>query len=693
MKHVLIGFLLYALFYSALIAQELPTVATEHPRLWITPAHIPVLQEKIKAQKELWELVQKKAADLETGEPADFHKRAGRLGTPQMTGLLNCALIYALTGDKRQGRAAVEVMKANCRIGLDLVAYADGEVGAIHAFMIAVAYDWCHGIMSNEERAFFIKQLNEWGEWAMSRGRRSNDPSSHYFYRRLLVQMTVALATYHENPQAEELLEHALNERLQKQALPWLKTHGKGGHWPEGNGYFHAPAQLAFTFAALQSATGTDLFGATPFFTDTITYHLHTTLPAVSGEVKPIPGRHNQALLKKYLEQGPSLIFPSGEFKPDNYGMGIPGLFALPQHRQCMHIATWALRQQAASPEQQELLSYANKWLNETPDAADCLAWQSMRRAEPLTEIIEFIFGQPAKAAVSKNIPRLFHAPSTGLVTWRSDWSQDATFFAFNCGPRISAEQRRDANSIFLFKRGILLGHTPHVRQDTANCNSVLIDGKGQTVFPREQEPHLIACNDEGDYAYIAGEAGDAYNVASFNRQLCEGFTRRVIILPPGLFVVYDRIKLTDPNSTTTFRCFFDDQSARKGPPHSAETLGGEIQKGSGSIGVSKNIWGGGVAYMQCLEPQNPQEHNYKMALGWETEIGSMDREYLTLIYAPELKAEAHPGVIHTKTADTHSIKIDWGVRQCEMRLNRKGDLGGSIMIKDGNRNRMDVLR
>ncbi len=648
-----------------------PVVTPVRPRLWVNRESLPAIRAKIQSDPEIWKLVLAKCAD-ETSEAVPYIARRNWRGPVRMTGLVDCALNYLLTGDEAQGREAVAIMMAHCAKGLDMLRYADGKVGAVHVGAVALGYDWCYDLLTSQQRTTIVDQLNEWANWCIAAGADNEDPSSNYFYQYLWVETVVALATYGENPQAPRLLDYVRRYLLGSLAGPWLENNGPGGNWPEGNGRYNGPLFLAYTLAAIKTATGEDLFANQPFFGDSVLYHLNATLPAVSGEVKPPDRRYGDKVQALYAK-GPTLMYPSGDYPPDGFGNAIPGLYQYPAHTQYMTIVGWAL---AGEP----IAERARWWLANTPGTTGHYYWARADRSQPLTAVVDFIFADrqvPARA--SNDLPQLYQAPASGFVTWRSSWDRDATFFAFDCGPRLSRNQRRSANGIFIYKRGYLIGHVPNVRLETGNSVSMAIDGMGQTTMPRDSQPQLLACTDGGEYVYVAGDATGAYNSSFFGRKICDSFTRQVVIIPPGLFVIFDRVKPTKPEGVSEFLCFFGDRDIGSKNRQYAQSLGGQGSDQPSEILLTETNWGG-RAYLQFLLPEKPTLKTYRNTrLAFAGPGGTDPHEFLAVVYVPQPNETAHPEL--TRLGNS-GVAGKFNGKTFRIEFNSQGQVGGRITVE-----------
>lgn len=648
-------------------AEAAATVSATRPRLWVTPQALPDLKQRAEAGGEAWKAVQARLPAPDA-PPAPFYRRTGFGGPPKLTGAVECALSYLLAGNRQHGREAVAILLDQCNRGEAFVAYAVGAMGASLAGSAALAYDWCHDLMTAAERAIVIAGLNRWALWCMDQPVARFSPSTTEFYRFLWVQTAVALATWGENPEAERILIHARDLRLRAAALPWLARNGLGGDWPEGNACYDGPLFLACALAALKTATGEDLFGECAFLKDSVRYHQHATLPAIAGKVSIAEHfREKPEAVQTHFDRGPVLLYPSGAFPLNGYGLGWNSLGRVPEHAQTLAILSWGLA--GADPDGARL---AQRWTARTPPGLGGV----------LGPAISFFFHNAVPELTPAGLPNGYLAKGTGFFAWRSSWERDAVFFAFTCGPRLAAHQACDANGIFIHRRGDLLGHVPGPRLDTANSVSLLIGGRGQTVMPRNAEPRLLACRVTADYTYVAGQAAGAYNSTAVGRKICESFTRQVVILPPGLFIVCDRVRPANEEDRAEFLSFFGDRSLAGQDRLYARGFGAEPSAEKSPILVSQSDWGG-RAYLRFLLPRDSQESVGKVRLAFHTAAGGPEQRFLTVVYVPVPEEPGHPSAtLVDDGGGDFGVEGEYGDRRFRILFSGKGLAGGRLEVR-----------
>jgi len=170
-----------------------------------------------------------------------------------------------------------------------------------------------------------------------------------------------------------------------------------------------------------------------------------------------------------------------------------------------------------------------------------------------------------------------------GHVYARSSWGEDATYFFFKFSDRFTAHQHLDAGHFVIYRHEELVGdgghydefgtvHDVNYHLRSIAHNTVLVldpaerwpairagtvtgnDGgqhhnwphhNGATADPTEWQKgralydiaDLLAFEDRGGYLYLAADATRAY---STNKLKC--FTRQIVFLRPGTFVLFDRV-------------------------------------------------------------------------------------------------------------------------------------------------------
>jgi heparin/heparan-sulfate lyase len=254
------------------------------------------------------------------------------------------------------------------------------------------------------------------------------------------------------------------------------------------------------------------------------------------------------------------------------------------------------------------------------------------------------------KAGDLKNFQLSQFSPGAGHVHARSSWEDDAAYLFFKSGKRYTAHQHLDVGHFYIYKHEELAGEGGHYDSfggvhdtqyyiRTIAHNSLLVhdpdeqfpkgirayDGRpandgGQAYPPFKFPPppvlekeittwldrprhnwgawdpvewyrhrerfdiaEMLAFEERGDYVYMAGDCTRAYS-----KKKLELFTRQIVFLRPGTFVIFDRVKSTKPEFKKTWLLH-----AMKPP----------VKTGSHLVVAN----GKGKLFVQTLLPANPE--------------------------------------------------------------------------------------
>ena len=185
-------------------------------------------------------------------------------------------------------------------------------------------------------------------------------------------------------------------------------------------------------------------------------------------------------------------------------------------------------------------------------------------------------------------------SPGPGYVYARSSWDDDATYFFFKCGDRFTAHQHLDIGHFLIYKYEELAGdgghydafgskHDVNYHLRTIAHNTILVHDPCET-WPgiragsvtgndggqHHNWPHhngavtdaadwrkgrqlydiadILAFEDKGDYLYAAGDC-----TRSYSPKKLEYFTRQIVFLRPGTFVIFDRVCSKNPRFKKTW--------------------------------------------------------------------------------------------------------------------------------------------
>lgn len=222
-------------------------VKKDHPRIWLDEAKIAWLREKV-AGKSVEEVA--------------------RLAGPSATG---CALVYQITGDRDIGRKAVEE------------ALGRGRLSSRSAPDVAICYDWCYDLLSDEEKKTLQENLIAAVGRGVKKGRALRSFHNGLYTNGWQIG-AVALALYGDHPFGEEALRY-LQPEMEDGLEVFDKVYLDGG-WGGGYAYNHHVVNAALRFfLALRTACEVDLISVSPHMRNDGYYMLYGVKP--NGLVYP----------------------------------------------------------------------------------------------------------------------------------------------------------------------------------------------------------------------------------------------------------------------------------------------------------------------------------------------------------------------------------------------------------------------
>jgi hypothetical protein len=548
-----------------------PALAGTHP----VPKDHPRL---LGSRKELKDLAKERAQAYQWVVAV-----ARQAGGDDYSKMISMALVYAIDEDKSLGQAAVEramkcvngpIRKGHTTFGTDLA-------------LCAIVYDLCYDCWTGEQREKCCEYMNKTVE-ANVQSETHVFHNGWYGYKNWGIGLA-CYATYYENPRAQEFL-HVLEEDWHSRAAPALELAGSGGGWAEGYYINYFLYEWLFFCEVARHCEGVDYYADAPqFFRHRAIASMFEAYPGIGeyGSRRPIPmgdggGRTFGGDRDKVLSARRILV---NHFRDD------------PEH-QVVHAFNETTPRSSVG-------GYAYKdflWRDTTVTKGDLSSF------------------------------RLSHlSPGPGYVYARSSWGEDATYFFFKCGDRFTAHQHLDVGHFLIYKYGELAGdgghydefgttHDVNYHMRTIAHSTVLVydpaetwpgiragtvtgnDGGQHHNWPhhngavadpaqwlRERKLYdiadMLAFEDTGAYVYTAGDCTRAYSP-----QKLSCFTRQIVFLRPGTFIIFDRVCATKPEFKKTWLL-----QAMK-PPATA----------SGRLIVTN---GKGRLFIQTLLPENPQVH------------------------------------------------------------------------------------
>lgn len=144
-------------------------------------------------------------------------------------------------------------------------------------------YDWCHHRLSGEQIASLVARWNGYLDQENADGfANQGSEANNYFWGRVANNLAWGIASFGDNPRAQEYIDNALDLRLDTWFARWYADFGRGGVFPEGGDY--GAVMLSYPLIPFFSATdfGFDPFARTAFFDEAIYALIYATTPGSS---------------------------------------------------------------------------------------------------------------------------------------------------------------------------------------------------------------------------------------------------------------------------------------------------------------------------------------------------------------------------------------------------------------------------
>ncbi len=523
--------------------------------------------------------------------PADYRRTVtvARQGyeprnVPAHAKMMSLALVSAIERDRELGRRAIAMA----------MRYIDGPIRKGHETFghdlarCAVVYDLCYEYWTKAERVKFHRYMNR----TVAANLKSETAVFHngwWGYKNWGIGLA-CYATTHENPHAPRILT-ALKRDYQSRAVPALELAGAGGGWAEGyyiNSWLYE--WLMFCEVA-RHCEGLDLYALAPKFFKS---------RAIAGMFETYPG------IRKYKSRR---SIPMG----DGGGRLFGG-------------------------ERDKALSARRILVNRFRDDLPHQAVHTFNETTPTSGVAQYAYkdflwrDRTVTKGDLKNFKLSHLSRGPGYVYARSSWDEDATYFFFKCGDRFTAHQHLDVGHFLIYKHQELAGdgghydsfdtpHTVNYYMRTVAHNTMLIrdpsetwskglralrnatvgaDGGQRHNWPNHNGSvvdvkawrkkrklydiaDLLAFEDRGKYLYVAGNCTRAYSPKKL-----QYFTRQIVFIRPGTFIIFDRVRSTHPKFKKTWLL-----QAMKPPTGEAPDF--VITNGRGKLTV------------QTLLPKNPR--------------------------------------------------------------------------------------
>jgi hypothetical protein len=517
-----------------------PELMGVHPRVYVTEKELAELRLRSRgSHRELWQRAISRVRALAADPPpppAEQRRQQNDVGIA----IAEAAFVYKIEGDKKYLDAARKYMDA--AVSYDIWGYANNkpnvDLAAGHLlYGLGWGYDLLYNDLSEKERTRYrdklIKQARLMAEYFRPKPGRTFAYSQNHTFIPLAGLGVAAYALYDETLEAPgwATLARAFYDRV-------LATYSQDGYYYEGFEYwiFSTP-WLVHYLDAHSHSTGEDLYDRAGF---RLMHHYvaHSMLP--SG---------NYVFDFGDIFEGPLTRAGKGEDYKRTHPQG---------HFYTNYNLLYRMAQRFQSGEAQGVAEWLKSFDQVNAEEFWSLVW----------------YDANLKSVPIERQTAWHYFPDHDVFYWRSDWSKEATLFAFKCGPpeghhteslvqqfpdwRLSSGHAHpDANSFIIFARGeYLTGDTGYAGLPmTEHHNTLLIDGKGQA---KEGDGHdvfagvsynllnrirISEVKVEQNQVIVRGDATAAYAPELGLKK----FVREFVYRPGAGFTVSDEVETVKP--------------------------------------------------------------------------------------------------------------------------------------------------
>lgn len=437
----------------------------KHPRVYVTDEGLQSLRDRSKTtHRAVWQRALQQIRALKNDPPpapAQERRAQNEVGLA----IAEAALAYKIEGDKKYLDAARKYLEAAASYDVWGYTYNKPNVDLAAGHLLygmGWGYDLLYQDLTEAERARYrdklVKHARLLADYYKPKPGRTISYSQNHVFIPMAGLAVAAYALYDEVSDAPDWarLARAIYERV-------LATYSPDGYYYEGFEYwiFSTPWLVHYLDAHLH-ATGEDLFDR-PGFRLMHKYVAHSVLP--DGKyVFDFGDIYEGPITRAGIGDEYKRANPNGQFHT-NYNL-LYRLAARFKNAEAQGVAAWLERMNHYNAE--------NYW---------SLLW----------------YDAALKATPIERQPFWHYFPDHEVVFWRSDWTAQATAFAFKCGPpeghRTTALLKQfpdwhlstghahpDAGSFIIYAGGkVLTGDSGYAGVPmTAHHNTLLVDGKGQ---------------------------------------------------------------------------------------------------------------------------------------------------------------------------------------------------------------------
>ena len=471
-------------------------IPTQHPRIWFTP-------ERLAAARAWY-------------SPSRFRQRRDDYA--------GYAFRHLMRRDTAAARTAIGWAM---NLVFDTSRTSSNEARWFGESAILI-YDWAHDQFTAAERETFVQR---WNGYVAALAKKSwggpEMPQSNYFWGYFRNELLWAIATYHENPMAQAILEHAMSVRWQKSFLPHAAGPARGGVPLEGSQYGRYLLQYACTPLMTAHLAGRAMFDETAFFREALYWLIHATTPA------------------------PTVPQAGGAARWETFPFGDDQFFRNGGSAESLEYGAFASTLASSWPER-PAGQLARRWLRNT--------------AAERPHFVAAVEGKGPEKEFS-SLPLDYFAPGAQHVFARTSWERDATALHLQLGAVSGgSHEHADHGNWQIWRKGRWLsrettgysnrfagysGRGPVEAYHTVVHNTLLVNGSGLALGYRNGPPVLKCLESQATYLHAAVDLTPSYRndrVASHrperdNPAAASVEREFVFIRPLETLVIFDRLR------------------------------------------------------------------------------------------------------------------------------------------------------
>lgn len=369
------------------------------------------------------------------------HDGAQYQGSEWARTLQGCLVAWAATGDASFAKTAIrfydalldDLDRVGDRLGGDKAAtrdsgYAIRNLGP----WTALAYDWLHDKLSEEQRAKARKRWAAWLAWYKDNGYRARVPGSNYQAGYLVAATLIAVAQGGEaGEEGTKLWRYVADELWNKDMKAALAPGGilEGGDWPEGWQYGPLSVTSYALAARVARRAGIPVEGVDRWLDSLLKRHVYALSPADRN-------------------------YPGGDTEDDQAN--------LPVAVNTLN----AMSLGDASPD-------TKRWAK-----GELSRLKLMDKDSLLHDALATVGAQPALVPRA-TWPTWYLAAGTSTLYARSRWDEQAVWFVAECSKTLGVDHRNRSTGTFALSRGkddVIVDPSPYGSASTLTSNAPTVE-------------------------------------------------------------------------------------------------------------------------------------------------------------------------------------------------------------------------